>query len=91
MKVLPLMSTSPLMKSPDDITMNIRADNPGSACQPTVFYTAPVVAGWLPNPRWPLAVGGGTSRSSAAARFVAACAVLTLSSVGLFRRNQIWR
>ena len=71
-----------------EIPMNTRADNPGVCVPPPLLYATAVVGGWLANRRWPLPVGGGTSLLVAAGFLVAAWAVLTASSIGLFRRKQ---
>jgi len=65
-----------------------RADNPGVRLPPPLLYAAAVIGGWLLNRAWPLPIGGGTASLIIGWLLAGAWAILTASSVGLFRRRQ---
>jgi protein-S-isoprenylcysteine O-methyltransferase Ste14 len=67
--------------------MTERADNPGVRFPPPLLYAAAIVGGWLLNRQWPMPIGVATPRLALAWLLIAACAVLSISSVGWFRRK----
>ena len=67
--------------------MNERPDNPRVRVPPPVLYAVAILLGWLLDRGWPLPVGGGWSRVVMAWLLIAAWALLTVSSVGLFWRR----
>jgi len=62
------------------------ADNAGVRFPPPVLYLAAVLGGYLLNRRWPLPVGEGALVSALAWALAAVWLVLTVSSIGNFRR-----
>jgi protein-S-isoprenylcysteine O-methyltransferase Ste14 len=62
------------------------ADNAGVRFPPPVLYALAVLGGYLLNRRWPLPVGESGLVPVLAWVLTAVCLVLTVSSVGNFRR-----
>jgi protein-S-isoprenylcysteine O-methyltransferase Ste14 len=69
-----------------DIAMAEPADHPGVRFPPPALYVLAVLGGYLMNRRSPLPIGGGVTVRVAAWALTLAWALLTVSSVGSFRR-----
>jgi protein-S-isoprenylcysteine O-methyltransferase Ste14 len=65
-----------------------RPDNPGVRVPPPALYALAVLSGYLLRQRWPLPIGGGAGVQALAWVLVAAWGVLTVSSIGNFRRSR---
>jgi protein-S-isoprenylcysteine O-methyltransferase Ste14 len=68
--------------------MSDRPDNPGVRVPPPALYALAVFVGYLLNQRWPLPIGGGASVQALACLLFGAWLVLTVSSIGNFRRSR---
>jgi protein-S-isoprenylcysteine O-methyltransferase Ste14 len=68
--------------------MSDRPDNPGVRVPPPALYALAVFVGYLLNQRWPLPIGGGASVQALAWLLFGAWLVLTVSSIGNFRRSR---
>jgi protein-S-isoprenylcysteine O-methyltransferase Ste14 len=72
----------------DDWPMSDRPDNPGVRVPPPALYALAVLVGYLLNQRWPLPINGGASVQALAWLLVGVWLVLTVSSIGNFRRSR---
>ena len=68
--------------------MSDRPDHPGVRVPPPALYALAVFVGYLLNHRWPLPIGGGASVQALAWLLFGAWLVLTVSSIGNFRRSR---
>jgi protein-S-isoprenylcysteine O-methyltransferase Ste14 len=68
--------------------MSDRPDNPGVRVPPPALYALAVFVGYLLNQRWPVPIGGGASVQALAWLLFGAWLVLTVSSIGNFRRSR---
>jgi protein-S-isoprenylcysteine O-methyltransferase Ste14 len=62
-------------------------DNAGVRFPPPLMYASAVFVGWLLDRQWPLPIGAASFRLVPAWALVAGWAVLTVGSVGSFRRK----
>ena len=65
-----------------------RPDNPGVRVPPPALYALAVLIGYLLNRRWPLPIGGGVSVQALAWLLVGVWLVMSVSSIGTFRRSR---
>ena len=68
--------------------MSGRPDNPGVRVPPPALYALAVLIGYLLNLRWPLPISGGASVQALAWLLVGMWLVLTVGSIGNFRRSR---
>ena len=66
--------------------MSDRPDSAGVRIPPPVLYALAVLIGYLLNRRWPLPIGDGVSVQALAWVLVGVWLILTVSSIGNFRR-----
>jgi protein-S-isoprenylcysteine O-methyltransferase Ste14 len=69
-----------------DTAMIESADNPGVRFPPPALYVVAVLGGYLMNRRWRLPIANGVPVRVVASALIVAWALLTVSSIGNFRR-----